>query len=313
MKNGGAKMSESWKVDSNELMKKMNVTEKGLSDEQVLQIREKVGENLLEEAKKKSVLQVFLSQFCDLLVIILIIAAVISAFSENPESTIVIIAVLIMNSILGTVQHIKAEKSLESLKQLSSPSAKIMRNGIKIQIPSKEVVPGDILVLEAGDLIVADGRIINNYSLQVNESSLTGESTNVEKTDKALEGDIPLADRINMVYSGSLVVYGRAEVLVTETGMNTEIGKIAGLMNKAKERKTPLQKSLDQFSGRLAIGIMIISAVVFVLCLIRNVSLIDSLMFAVALAVAAIPEALGSIVTIVQAIGTGRMASDFFF
>ena len=209
-----------------------------------------------------------------------------------------------MNSILGTVQHIKAEKSLESLKQLSSPSAKIMRNGIKIQIPSKEVVPGDILVLEAGDLIVADGRIINNYSLQVNESSLTGESTNVEKTDKALEGDIPLADRINMVYSGSLVVYGRAEVLVTE------IGKIAGLMNKAKERKTPLQKSLDQFSGRLAIGIMIISAVVFVLCLIRNVSLIDSLMFAVALAVAAIPEALGSIVTIVQAIGTGRMASE---
>ena len=310
MKNGGAKMIESWKVDSNELMKKMNVTEKGLSDEQVLQIREKVGENLLEEAKKKSVLQVFLSQFCDLLVIILIIAAVISAFSENPESTIVIIAVLIMNSILGTVQHIKAEKSLESLKQLSSPSAKIMRNGIKIQIPSKEVVQGDILVLEAGDLIVADGRIINNYSLQVNESSLTGESTNVEKTDKALEGDIPLADRVNMVYSGSLVVYGRAEVLVTETGMNTEIGKIAGLMNKAKERKTPLQKSLDQFSGRLAIGIMIISAVVFVLCLIRNVSLIDSLMFAVALAVAAIPEALGSIVTIVQAIGTGRMASE---
>lgn len=158
MKNGGAKMIESWKVDSNKLMKKMNVTEKGLSDEQVLQIREKVGENLLEEAKKKSVLQVFLSQFCDLLVIILIIAAVISAFSENPESTIVIIAVLIMNSILGTVQHIKAEKSLESLKQLSSPSAKIMRNGIKIQIPSKEVVPGDILVLEAGDLIVADGK-----------------------------------------------------------------------------------------------------------------------------------------------------------
>lgn len=140
------------------LWKKWTLQRKDSSDEQVLQIREKVGENLLEEAKKKSVLQVFLSQFCDLLVIILIIAAVISAFSENPESTIVIIAVLIMNSILGTVQHIKAEKSLESLKQLSSPSAKIMRNGIKIQIPSKEVVPGDILVLEAGDLIVADGK-----------------------------------------------------------------------------------------------------------------------------------------------------------
>ena len=303
-------MIESWKVDSNELMKKMNVTEKGLSDEQVLQIREKVGENLLEEAKKKSVLQVFLSQFCDLLVIILIIAAVISAFSENPESTIVIIAVLIMNSILGTVQHIKAEKSLESLKQLSSPSAKIMRNGIKIQIPSKEVVPGDILVLEAGDLIVADGRIINNYSLQVNESSLTGESTNVEKTDKALEGDIPLADRVNMVYSGSLVTGGRAVVLVTATGMETEIGKIATLMNATKEKKTPLQVSLDKFGSQLAIVIMIISAVVFVLSLYRKMPVLDSLMFAVALAVAAIPEALSSIVTIVQAMGTQKMARE---
>ena len=303
-------MIESWKVDSNKLMKKMNVTEKGLSDEQVLQIREKVGENLLEEAKKKSVLQVFLSQFCDLLVIILIIAAVISAFSENPESTIVIIAVLIMNSILGTVQHIKAEKSLESLKQLSSPSAKIMRNGIKIQIPSKEVVPGDILVLEAGDLIVADGRIINNYSLQVNESSLTGESTNVEKTDKALEGDIPLADRVNMVYSGSLVSYGRAKVLVTETGMNTQMGHIAALMNNTKEKKTPLQRSLDDFGKKLAFIIMIISAMVFILRLIQKEPVIDSLMFAVALAVAAIPEALSSIVTIVQAMGTQKMAAD---
>ena len=149
-------------------------------------------------------------------------------------------------------------------------------------------------------MIVADGRILHNYSLQVNESSLTGESTNVEKTDMVIEGKAALADRVNMVYSGSLVTYGRAQVLVTGTGMKTELGKIAGLMNAAKERKTPLQESLDKFSGRLAMLIMIICAVVFCLCIYRKMTILDSLLFAVALAVAAIPEALGSIVTIVH-------------
>lgn len=165
-------------------------------------------------------------------------------------------------------------------------------------------------MLEAGDMIVADGRILHNYSLQVNESSLTGESTNVEKTDMVIEGKVALADRVNMVYSGSLVTYGRAQVLVTGTGMKTELGKIAGLMNAAKERKTPLQESLDKFSGRLAMLIMIICAVVFGLCIYRKMTILDSLLFAVALAVAAIPEALGSIVTIVQAFGTQKMAKE---
>ena len=159
-------------------------------------------------------------------------------------------------------------------------------------------------------MIVADGRILHNYSLQVNESSLTGESTNVEKTDMVIEGKVALADRVNMVYSGSLVTYGRAQVLVTGTGMKTELGKIAGLMNAAKERKTPLQESLDKFSGRLAMLIMIICAVVFCLCIYRKMTILDSLLFAVALAVAAIPEALGSIVTIVQAFGTQKMAKE---
>ncbi len=286
------------------------MTDQGLSEKQVKEIRQEKGENVLREAKRKSVFQVFLQQFCDLLVIILIIAAVISAFSENVESTIVIIAVLIMNAILGTVQHVKAQKSLDSLKQLSSPNAKVIRNGRKTEIPSREIVPGDLVLLEAGDMIVADGRIIKNYSLQVNESSLTGESTNIDKSDEILEGDVPLADRINMVHSGSLVTYGRANVIVTSTGMDTELGKIADLMNAAKERKTPLQRSLDQFSSRLAIVIMIISAIVFVLCLYRDMAILDAMMFAVALAVAAIPEALGSIVTIVQAIGTQKMAKE---
>lgn len=260
--------------------------------------------------KKKSTLEVFLGQFCDLLVVILIIAAIISMFSGNVESTIVILLVLIMNAVLGTVQHIKAQRSLESLKQLSAPNAKVIRNGVKQEIPSKEIVPGDIVMLEAGDMIVADGRILHNYSLQVNESSLTGESTNVEKTDMVIEGKAALADRVNMVYSGSLVTYGRAQVLVTGTGMKTELGKIAGLMNAAKERKTPLQESLDKFSGRLAMLIMIICAVVFCLCIYRKMTILDSLLFAVALAVAAIPEALGSIVTIVQAFGTQKMAKE---
>ena len=299
-----------WNCSGDELLKEFKTDSRGLSTERAEEIRSEKGENVLQEGKRKSTLQVFLSQFCDLLVIILIIAAVISMFSDNIESTIVILAVLVMNAVLGTVQHVKAERSLDSLKQLSSPNAKVMRDGVKQELPSREIVPGDIVLLEAGDMIVADGRILRNFSLQVNESSLTGESTNVEKNDAIIEGSVPLADRTNMVYSGSLVTYGRAEVLVTGTGMDTELGKIAGLMNAAKERKTPLQESLDKFSARLAAFIMIVCALVFVLCIYRKMAVLDSMMFAVALAVAAIPEALGSIVTIVQAFGTQKMAKE---
>ena len=301
---------EDWNYSTQELLQKFDVTEQGLNNARVEETRRQTGENILQEGKKKSTLEVFLGQFCDLLVVILIIAAIISMFSGNVESTIVILLVLIMNAVLGTVQHIKAQRSLESLKQLSAPNAKVIRNGVKQEIPSREIVPGDIVMLEAGDMIVADGRILHNYSLQVNESSLTGESTNVEKTDMVIEGKAALADRVNMVYSGSLVTYGRAQVLVTGTGMKTELGKIAGLMNAAKERKTPLQESLDKFSGRLAMLIMIICAIVFCLCIYRKMTIFDSLLFAVALAVAAIPEALGSIVTIVQAFGTQKMAKE---
>ncbi len=310
-------MINPYQMSKDEVLKSLGVTSDGHSAQEAEELLNKNGENALVEGKRKSVISVFFSQFADLLVIILIIAAIISIFSGNLESTIVIFAVIIMNAILGTAQHVKAEKSLDSLKSLSSPSAKVIRDGQKIEIDSKNVVEGDIIVLEAGDLVVADGRIINNYSLQVNESSLTGESTNVDKNDDVIGGEVPLADRTNMVYSGSLVTYGRAIVAVTGTGMNTEIGKIAALMNSAKEKKTPLQQSLDKFSSRLAVIIMIISAVVFGLNLwqsysqtgvINHTSIIDALMFAVALAVAAIPEALGSIVTIVQAMGTQKMA-----
>ncbi len=293
-----------------QILSQLDVTMQGHSKERAATLLQEKGANVLQEGKRKSTLQVFLSQFADLLVIILITAAIISMMSDNVESTIVIFAVIIMNAVLGTVQHKKAEKSLDSLKSLSSPNAKVIRDGQKIEIPSSEVVPGDIVVLEAGDMVVADGRILENFSLQVNESSLTGESTNVDKQDTDLTEEAPLADRVNMVYSGSLVTYGRATVVVTGTGMHTEIGKIAALMNATKEKKTPLQISLDQFSSRLAMVIMVISAIVFALSVYRDMPILDSLMFAVALAVAAIPEALSSIVTIVQAMGTQKMAKE---
>lgn len=294
-----------------EVLREQESSSGGLSNAQAADRLKKYGPNALVEGKKKSVLQVFLEQFKDLLVVILIVAAIISMLSGQGESTIVIFAVLILNAILGTVQYFKAEKSLESLKAMSSPTAKVLRGGAKVEVPSKEVVPGDIVFLEAGDLVVADGRVIENFSLKVNESSLTGESEGVEKTEEVIPGEkVALGDQKNMVFSGSLVTYGRATVVVTDTGMHTEIGKIASLMNQTQQRKTPLQQSLDDFSKKLAVIILAICVVVFGLSLYREMPILDSLMFAVALAVAAIPEALSSIVTIVLAMGTQKMAKE---
>lgn len=304
-------MEQMFRRTAQQVLEQFGVTKDGLTQAQVEKQRQTYGENALTEEKKKSPIVVFLEQFKDLLVIILIIAAIISAISGNGESTIVIVAVITLNAILGTVQHFKAEKSLESLKALSSPSAKVMRDGRKIEVPSKEIVPGDILMLEAGDLVVADGRIIENYSLQVNESSLTGESEGVDKISDVIDAEnVALGDQKNMVFSGSLVTYGRASVVVTATGMKTEIGKIATLMNQTQQKKTPLQESMDNFSQKLAIAIIGICIVVFGLSLYRQMPILDSLMFAVALAVAAIPEALSSIVTIVLAMGTQKMARE---
>lgn len=303
-------MKEWYRITGAQALTDMKTRESGLTEDEASERLAAHGENILTEGKRKTVWQVFFAQFLDLLVIILIAAAAISAWSGNLESTVVILVVLVLNAVLGTVQHIKAEKSLESLKNLSSPNAKVLRGGNKLEIPARVVVPGDILLLEAGDLVAADGRIVTNYSLQVNESSLTGESTNVDKAEDVIEGEVALADRTNMVYSGSLVTYGRANVVVTGTGMDTEIGKIAGMLNDTKERKTPLQVSLDNFGKKLAIVILLICVAVFGLSLYRRMPIVDALMFAVALAVAAIPEALGSIVTIVQALGTRKMAKE---
>ena len=285
----------------------------GIDSGEAQQRLKEYGENVLEEAGRLQWWQVFLAQFKDLLVLILIGAAAVSMLTGDPESAMVIFAVLLLNAVLGTVQHQKAEKSLDSLKRLSSPEARVLRDGRSMTIPSALVVPGDILLLETGDMAAADGRLLEVYGLTVNESSLTGESLGVEKHTgavKAREGTVALADRTNMVFSGSLVTSGRAVAVVTATGMNTEIGKIAVLMNGTKEQKTPLQVSLDRFSGHLAIAIIAICGLVFLLSLYRREPVLDALMFAVALAVAAIPEALSSIVTIVQAMGTQKMARE---
>ncbi|WP_297423231.1 cation-translocating P-type ATPase [Clostridium sp.] len=294
-----------------ESLKTFDVTLDGLTSEKANVILNTVGENTLNEKKKKNIISVFLEQFKDLLVIILIAAAIISAITGNMESTFVILAVITMNAVLGTVQYVKAEQSLDSLKALSAPNAKVIRDGVKIEVPSKDVVPGDILILEAGDLVVADGRVLENFSLKVNESSLTGESESVDKFSEIINKDeVALGDQKNMVFSSSLITYGRATVLVTNTGMDTELGKIATLMEETQEKSTPLQVSLDEFSKKLAFGIMGICVIVFALSMYRGIDLLDSLMFAVALAVAAIPEALSSIVTIVLAIGTQSMAKE---
>lgn len=308
-------MADRYKQSPEELYYEFSSSATGLTSAQVNENIEKYGKNEIAQGKKKSAVQIFLSQFADFLVIILIIAALISAITGDMESFFVIIAVITMNAILGTVQTLKAEKSLDNLKKLNSPSAKVLRGGEKMIVPSEEVAVGDIVLIEAGDCVPADGRLIECASVQTNESALTGESLNVDKTTDVLTDDLQLADRKNMVYSGSFVTYGRGSFIVTAVGMDTEVGKIASLIQNAGERKTPLQITLDNFGKKLSIGILIICAVVFGLSMwradvINFDSVMDSLMFAIALAVAAIPEALSSIVTIVLSFGTQKMSRE---
>lgn len=308
-------MADRYKQKPEDLYYEFKSSANGLTSAQAEKNAAKYGKNAIAQGKKKSTLQIFLSQFADFLVIILIIAALVSAITGDMESFIVIVAVITMNAIIGTIQTVKAEKSLDNLKKLNSPNAKVIRNGEKIILPSEEVTVGDIVLIEAGDSIPADGRLIESASVQTNESALTGESLNVDKTDGEITGDVPLADRKNMVYSGSFVTYGRGKFIVTEIGMNTEVGKIASLIQNAEERKTPLQVTLDNFGKRLSIAILAICALVFGLSLWRADSVnfdsvMSSLMFAIALAVAAIPEALSSIVTIVLSFGTQKMSKE---
>lgn len=302
---------EWFRMSAGQALEQLGSSREGLSEKEVVKRQRRYGKNQIQERKKKAWWQVFLMQFQDLLVWILITAAVVSALTDNGESSMVIGAVLLLNAVLGTIEHQKAEKSLESLKALSAPEARVLRGGREECIPAEEVVPGDILIVEAGALAAADGRILESARLRVNESSLTGESAEVEKSPASVKGgEVPLASQSNRIFSGSLITGGRGICVVTATGMDTEIGRIAALMNETKEKRTPLEISLEKFSGKLATGILVICVIVFWLDTYRGKPLLDAVMFAVALAVAAIPEALGSIVTIVQAMGTQKMAAE---
>lgn len=303
-------MKNYYNYEKEQILQELKTQKTGISQKEADERLAKYGKNEIQEGEKKSVLKIFLEQYTDFLVIILIAAALISAFLGDIESSAVIFVVITMNAILGTVQQIKADKSLESLKALSSPVAKVIRDGEKISIDSKDVVIGDIVIAEAGDYICADGRIIENYNIKVDESSLTGESISVEKEDINIDGEVPVGDRKNMVFSGSFVTYGRAEFVVTGTGMDTELGKVAKLLKDTKTKKTPLQQNLDNFGKKLSIIILIICGILFAVSIFRGDPVIDAFMFAVALAVAAIPEALSSIVTIVLSFGTQKMAKE---
>ena len=300
-----------WEKSRMELFRELGCQESGLTQADAESRLAKYGANELHAGKQKNVLQIFLGQFADFLVLILIFAAVISACMGAVESMVVILAVITMNAILGTIQTVKAAASLDSLKQMSAPTAKVLRDGQIVQIPGREVVPGDVVILEAGDSVCADGRLLECASLKCAESALTGESLPVEKDTDEITGETALGDRKNMVFSGSFVTYGRGRFLVTATGMDTEMGKIALLLKNTEERKTPLQVSLDQFGKKLSLIILVICAVLFAVSVLwRHENVMNAFLFAVALAVAAIPEALSSIVTIVLSFGTRKMAKE---
>lgn len=300
-----------WQKSREELFRELDCGTEGLSAGKAAERLALYGPNELREGRRKSAPRIFLEQFADFLVLILIAAAVVSALLGDAESAVVILAVITMNAVLGTVQTVKAAASLDSLKQMSAPTAKVLRDGQAARIPGREVTVGDVVLLEAGDSVCADGRLLECASLKCAESALTGESLPVEKNLAEIVGDVPLGDRKNMVFSGSFVTYGRARFLVTAIGMDTEMGKIAALLKGTEEKKTPLQESLDQFGRRLSAIILVICAVLFAISvLVRHENAMNAFLFAVALAVAAIPEALSSIVTIVLSFGTSQMARE---
>ena len=287
--------------------------ENGLSNEQVNENRQKYGTNELQTKKKKSTFVKFLEQFKDFMIIVLIIAAIISGVvgyieGEGITDSIIILIVVILNAVIGVIQENKAEKSLEALQKLSAHVSKVIRNGKMEVIPAKELVPGDIVVLDTGDYVPADLRIIEAVNLKSQEASLTGESVPVEKSANTIEQEeVDLGDRENMLFSSSLITYGRGKGIVVETGMNTEVGKIAGIINSAEETQTPLQEKLNKLGKTLGIAALVICAIIFVIGLLYGKDPIEMFMTAVSLAVAVIPEGLAAVSTIVLAIGVQRM------
>ena len=305
-----------YKKEYSDVLKEVESTINGISEEEAKNRLAKNGPNEIKESDKVPIWKMLLESFKDPLVIILLIAAIVQIFLGEFVESIIIFVVVILNSVLGVTQTRKAESSLDSLKKLSSPNAKVLRDGKKKTIPVRDIVVGDIVFLEAGDYIPADGRIIEAQTLKVVEGMLTGEAEAVLKHSDKIGEEVGIGDQRNMVFSGATVVYGRGTLVVTATGMNTEVGKVATLLETAGNKQTPLQTKLDEFGKKLGIIIMILAVLIFIIQVIRgyisgqNMStlIFDSFMFAIAVAVAAIPEALSSIVTIVLAVGTKDMA-----
>jgi len=282
--------------------------EKGLKGEEARNRLNEQGRNVLPTGKRKTILSMFIDQFKDFLILILVAAAIISGLLGETTDATVIIAILVINAILGVSQERKANKALDALKKMSVPECEVIRDGVLQKISSEELVPGDIILLHEGDYVPADMRLIEIHNLRIDEASLTGESVPVEKVTEPVSDNIPIADRINMAYSGTMVAYGRAKGVVTETGINREIGKIAQLLEKEEEVITPLQKRLAGLGKLLGYLTLIVCGVVFVVGIIRGEQVFDMFMTAVSLAVAAIPEGLPAIVTIVLALGVTRMS-----
>lgn len=305
-------------MDSDSVVEIFDSNISGLSSDEVKKRQEKFGKNELREKESDPTWKIFLESFKDPMVIILIVAAVIQIITGSVMESLIIFLVLILNAVLGTIQTKKAESSINSLKQMSVPSAKVIRDGEKMTISSKEIVPGDIVLLEAGDYVPSDGRLLEAESLKIVEGMLTGESEPTEKSIHKLDEDCTVGDRVNMVYSTSMVVNGRAKYVCTEIGMDTEIGKIADLLENTDVKQTPLQSNIESFSKKLGVAIVVISLLIFAIQVFRALThptgqdikavVLNSFMFAVAIAVAAIPEALSSIVTIVLSVGTKTMS-----
>ncbi|MEC4685207.1 MAG: cation-translocating P-type ATPase [Nitrospirota bacterium] len=294
--------------ETGEVIEQLNSSLQGLSHEEARKRLLEYGPNELREKKKKTPLMLFIDQFRDFMILVLIAAAVVSGFIGEASDTIAIAVIVILNAVIGFVQEYRAEKAMAALKKMASPSATVIRKGVPANIPASELVPGDVVILEAGKIVPADMRLLEAVRLKTEESALTGESLPVEKHSKALNEEMPpLAERKNMVYRGTSVTYGRGLAMVVATGMNTELGRIAAMLQEEEEVKTPLQKRLARFGQRLAVAILAICAIVFVAGILRGASPVLMLLTAISLAVAAIPEALPAVVTISLAFGAKKM------
>lgn len=311
---------EYYRKNVTDSLQEVQSTTNGLTSAEVSKRLERDGYNELKGKKKDPLWKLFLENFKDPMVVVLLIAAIVQIVMGQVMESLIIFLVLILNAVISVIQTRKAESSLDALQQMSAPEAKVLRDGALKTVPARELVRGDIVLLEAGDFVPADGRIIESGSLKINEGMLTGESEAVEKHTDTIAKESPLGDRRNMAFSGSLVVYGRGTLVVTGTALTTEIGKIAELIESAEAKQTPLQRKLETFSKQLGVAIIVLSVLIFAIQAGRvwlsndtvdtTEAILNALMFAVAVAVAAIPEALSSIVTIVLSVGTNKMAKQ---